>query len=213
MEELHSTASLDQEIRDEARRNAELVLRKCAQEENSILTSVQERIELETKRLKKEIDEKISVYEKNVSASLPLEKDRFRIKFIYDSLIGKINGCLEALSEKQIVQLLTEMGKTKCKAFDNFKGLKVFAKTLNITDAQALEIAAGSFADGKNVEVTGQAKINKNEITEGLQINRGLILYTENNQVQVRLTLNEKIKSLLDQDSDKLVKALFGDNL
>ena len=68
MEELHSTASLDQEIRDEARRNAELVLQKCAQEENSILTSVQERIELETKRLKKEIDEKISVYEKNISA-------------------------------------------------------------------------------------------------------------------------------------------------
>ena len=128
-------------------------------------------------------------------------------------MIGKINGYLEALSEKQIVQLLTKMGKTKCKAFDNFKGLKVFAKTLNITDAQALEIAAGSFVDGKNVEVTGQAKINKNEITEGLQINRGLILYTENNQVQVRLTLNEKIKSLLDQDSEKLVKALFGDNL
>ena len=82
MEELRSTDVLDREIRADSEKKASEILSRAEENAKSILSEVQERI----LKAKEEVDaaskKRLGVLEKNLNASLPLEKQRYLVSFI-----------------------------------------------------------------------------------------------------------------------------------
>ena len=76
MEELRSTEILDKEIQEDARKKADKIVKNSQIEAQNILDSVDGRIEVARQEKEKFYAEKLTRFERDTNASLPLEKQR-----------------------------------------------------------------------------------------------------------------------------------------
>ena len=95
MQELRSTEILDKEIQSDARRKAEKILKKADLDAQEILNSISSSIEKAKSEKSDFYSKKIQAFEKDQNASVPLEKERFKVSFIQDSMSGNINSYLK----------------------------------------------------------------------------------------------------------------------
>ena len=101
MEEFRSTEILDKEIQADARKKAEKILAKADVDCALLLEEVSGRIEKAKKELEDKYALKIAAFEKDQSATLPLEKERFLVSFIQSSIEKAINAYLAKLSDEE----------------------------------------------------------------------------------------------------------------
>ena len=88
MEELRSTEILDKEIREDARKKAERILKNAETEAAGIKNGVTRRIKEVKAERERFYSEKLKAYKDNCSAAVPLEKQRKEILF-FDSEIQR----------------------------------------------------------------------------------------------------------------------------
>jgi V/A-type H+-transporting ATPase subunit E len=108
MQELRSTDILDKEIEADAKRKAEAILKRADKECEEILASVQNKINVARQEKEEFYSKKLDAFEKDLTASGPLEKQRFQVSFIQDEVITAINKYLSALKEEERLALVTE---------------------------------------------------------------------------------------------------------
>lgn len=207
MEELHSSAALDEEIRLDARRKAENILSKTDAECKRLVEGVMLRVEDAVEKADKASKERLAVYEKNINASLPLEKQRYLITFMRNAVLEEINSFLKQLSEEKKFKVISNMlEKTKY----SLSGKTVNAKVINLNVERAKQLLQQqtSFTVA-SVEETDE-RFNFDEKLEGLEKSEGIILIADDNSVKLRLTFDEKIKEILDEKNYELSTALFG---
>ena len=101
MEELRSTEILDKEIQNDARKKAERLLEKADNESKFLIEDVKNRISLAEKERSEENNEKLEKYKKNLDASIPLEKERFLVIFIQDSINKAMDNYFSSLSQNE----------------------------------------------------------------------------------------------------------------
>ena len=110
MQELRSTDILDKEILSDSRRKAEKILKNADSECKELLDSLDSEIQ-KAKLEKQEIyNRKIELFEKNKKVSIPLEKQRFKITFIENTLLQNINEYLKSVDDsKKITMLISHL--------------------------------------------------------------------------------------------------------
>ena len=112
MEELRSTEILDKEIQADARKNAERILQKADADANKLLSSVDERLEKAQSEKKAKYEERIASYQKDKSAALPLEKDRFLVSYIQTAIEKATDEYLCILgADKRLQLVLKQLSK------------------------------------------------------------------------------------------------------
>ena len=206
MQELRSTDILDKEIQTDARKRADKILKKADSEFSNILASVDEDIEKAKIKKQATYKQKVDAFEKDQKASIPLEKERFEVSFIQSQLSDKINKYLESLPETKRIELV----------FKNFN--------FNITKKINAYVYGFSLAKAKTfLTKKFGTKLLKCEETDfgrviveddcGLARQEGIILEAEDKSFRCRLTISQIISSILDENREELVNALFGSNL
>ena len=137
MEELRSTEVLDKEIRSDSVKKAEKILAKADESAKQLIDGVQARIVKAKSDAEKISAEGIAVYEKNINASLPLEKQRYLVSFIYGSIIEAMNKYFESIGDKKrllVIQSLCERAK---KAIQE-KKISAVVVGFNLSDAESM---------------------------------------------------------------------------
>lgn len=200
MEELRSTDILDKEIQNDARKKAQAIVEQGKKRAEEILNGVQNQI-LEAKSQKEKFyGEKIAKKQKDSDAALPLEKERFLVSFIGNSIDQAIEEYLRKLSEEKRIELALKVldGKKELVAgrkfhakvcgFDNKKAKDLVEKKLG-----SVLLSCEAFQDSRGVS--------------------GIILESEDRSLKIRLTIEEIIGAAKDKHYKEMCVALFGGRL
>ena len=206
MEEFRSTEILDKEIQADARKKAEKILAKADVDCALLLEEVSGRIEKAKKELEDKYSLKIAAFEKDLSATLPLEKERFLVLFIQSSIEKAINAYLAKLSDEEKIGLVL---KKSVKIEDVLKSKKLNALYYGFQESLVKKTVGKKF-DLISVKET---EFNKMIIDLGITDRKGIILESEDKAIRVRMTLSEVISQIQDKYRAELYSALFGERL
>lgn len=203
MQELRSTEILDKEIQSDARKKAEKILKQadaeCMEIANSVETDIQK-----VKAEKQEFyNKKITAFKNDQNASMPLEKERFKVGYISETIFKYINEYLKNLSEDKRIELVA-----KNFDFNTEKKFTAYVYGFDVKKAQAfLSKRLGSKL--LNCEQTKFGKIIVEE-DYGIENHEGIVLESEDKLFRARLTVSEIVGQLLDKNRIELSDALFG---
>lgn len=208
MEEFRSTEILDKEIQADARKKAEKILAKADVDCALLLEEVSGRIEKAKKELEDKYALKIAAFEKDQSATLPLEKERFLVSFIQSSIEKAINAYLAKLSDEEKIDLVI---KKSVKIEDVLKSKKLNALYYGFQESLVKKTVGKKF----NLISVKETEFNKMIIENDLGITdrKGIILESEDKAIRVRMTLSEVISQIQDKYRAELYSALFGERL
>ena len=208
MEEFRSTEILDKEIQEDARKKAEKILAKADVDCALLLEEVSGRIEKAKKELEDKYSLKITAFEKDLSATLPLEKERFLVSFIQSSIEKAINAYLAKLSDEEKIDLVL---KKSVKIEDVLKSKKLNALYYGFQESLVKKTVGKKF----NLISVKETEFNKMIIENDLGITdrKGIILESEDKAIRVRMTLSEVISQIQDKYRAELYSALFGERL
>lgn len=208
MEEFRSTEILDKEIQADARKKAEKILAKADVDCALLLEEVSGRIEKAKKELVDKYALKIAAFEKDLSATLPLEKERFLVSFIQSSIEKAINAYLAKLSDEEKIDLVL---KKSVKIEDVLKSKKLNALYYGFQESLVKKTVGKKF----NLISVKETEFNKMIIENDLGITdrKGIILESEDKAIRVRMTLSEVISQIQDKYRAELYSALFGERL
>ena len=194
MEEFRSTEILDKEIQADARKKAEKILAKADVDCALLLEEVSGRIEKAKKELEDKYLLKIAAFEKDLSATLPLEKERFLVSFIQSSIEKAINAYLAKLSDEEKIDLVL---KKSVKIEDVLKSKKLNALYYGFQESLVKKTVGKKF----NLISVKETEFNKMIIENDLGITdrKGIILESEDKAIRVRMTLSEVISQIQDK--------------
>lgn len=203
MQELRSTEILDKEIQSDARKKAEKLLKKADADCTEILNSVDGDIE-KAKAEKQELyNKKLAAFKADQNASMPLEKERFKIGYISSTLSKYINEYLNGLSEDKRIELV-------CKNYQFDSDANVTAYVYGF-DAKKVKTFLSKKLGSKLLKCE-ETKFGKIVLEDDFGLDRleGILLESEDKAFRVRLTISEVIGRLLDENRKELSDALFG---
>ena len=207
MEELRSTDALDQEIRADAKKRAERIIAKAEETCSALLGGVEQKLGEAMENARNKSRQIIDLYTKNINASLPLEKERCLVSYIYGSVIDAINGYFDSLGAQKRLDVVAKMVE---RAIPLLEGREVKAECVGLDVASAKKLLAG-YSNLKTVSCTAAAPaLMADEELEGFAFHEGLVLSSTDGKITCRLTLDEKLKEILDGHTYDLAKALFG---
>ncbi len=200
MEELRSTDILDKEIQNDARKKAQAIVEQGKKRAEEILNGVQNQI-LEAKSQKEKFyGEKIAKKQKDSDAALPLEKERFLVSFIGNSIDQAIEEYLRKLSEEKQIELALKVldGKKELVA-----GRKFHAKVCGFDNKKAKDLVEKKL---------GSALLSCEAFQDSRGVS-GIILESEDRSLKIRLTIEEIIGAAKDKHYKEMCVALFGGRL
>lgn len=209
MEELRSTEILDKEIEADARKKAEKILKNADSECERILADVSNRVKEASEQKEKYYKSKIEQFEKNVNAAIPLEKERFLVKFYADSVSNALNVYLKNLGEEKRFSLI-EKSLAKKNSIVSGKKFNAFVFGIDLSVAKKIlenqKITCNSISE-VSFEKSGEESAFGNEIHEGI------ILESEDKILRLRLTIDQIVREIQDTYSQELANTLFGGKL
>lgn len=209
MEELRSTEILDKEIEADARKKAEKILKNADAECERILADVANRVKEASDKKEKYYNSKIEQFEKNVNASIPLEKERFLVKFYADSVSSAFNEYLQKIGvEKRL--LLIE--KSLSKKSELVSGKKFNALVFGFDLAESKKILENKKISVNSIEEISFDKSGE-ESALGNDVHEGIILESEDKVLRLRLTIDQIVREISDTYSEELAITLFGGKL
>lgn len=207
MQELRSTEVLDREIQADARRKVEKILAKADEDAQNILASVGAKVEEALKEKEAFYAKKLDAIEKDLNASVPLEKQRFEVSFIQNAFMDRINAYLDGLSESKKIQMVTKNLDVKNIVENNFV---VNAYVYGFSTSAAKKELLGLL--GKNLAAVEKTEFGKISMEDdlGLKSKEGIILESEDKNYRCRLTVTQVLSQILDKYRGELSQALFG---
>lgn len=203
MEELRSTEILDKEIINDAHKKAERIEKRADDECAQIKASVAERVRAELDKTEENFKNKLDLFKRDLFASVPLEKERFFVSFVQDSIIKGINEYLSKLSDEKKLDLIC----SKCRKV-NFDGKKLNAYVYGFSGKDTEKALKKVFGESLlNVfEVEFNTKIYEESFLEN---NQGVIIMSENEDIKCRFTLSEIMNEISDKYRNELYESLF----
>ena len=204
MEELRSTDILDKEILLDAETKAVRLRERAETESKKILEQVESRVEEELQTAKDVLAKKLSNFERDLNASVSLEKERFLVSFVQDTILKKVNEYSDSLSEEKKLSLCINSAK-KIDLKDRKFNAYVYGFDLNKAENELKKILGTALI---KVEKTEYNKILYEDFS--LDKNEGIILISENEDLKSRLTLSQIFGEVIDKYRDELATSLFG---
>lgn len=207
MEELRSTEILDKEIQEDARKKADKIVKNSQIEAQNILDSVDGRIEAARQEKEKFYAQKLTRFEKDTNASLPLEKQRFLVSFEDDEVTKAIKNYLENLSLEKKSELLKELLNKYKNILEN-RNVNIFAVDFDKTLAE--KIAVDVLGKKSIVSCQDISDFKKQILTEeNPNFVQGFVLKSDDKAITCRVLLSEIINNIRDKNSLELAQTLF----
>ncbi len=210
MEELRSTEILDKEIEADARKKAERILAKADEEIKTILDAVETRVKEASDQKEAFYAAKYNQIEKNLEASVPLEKERFLVSYYAECVSDAFNEYLENLGQKKRLELI---GSRLVHFKDVLADKKLNAAVFGFAVSDAKKLLEKNI--GKNLLSVSEISFEKSgeEVYFGNAVHEGIVLESEDKFFKIRLTIDEIVRETLDEHNEELTKALFGGRL
>ena len=207
MEELRSTEILDKEIQEDARKKADKIVKNSQIEAQNILDSVDGRIEVARQEKEKFYAQKLTRFEKDTNASLPLEKQRFLVSFEDEEVTKAIKNYLENLSLEKKSELLKELLNKYKNILEN-RNVNIFAVDFDKTLAE--KIAVDVLGKKSIVSCQDISDFKKQILTEeNPNFVQGFVLKSDDKAITCRVLLSEIINNIRDKNSFELAQTLF----
>lgn len=206
MQELRSTDIIDKEIHSDAVKKVERILKKAEADSKAIIESISDAVAKDKADKKEFYDKKLSAFEKDQNASIPLEKQRFQVSFVQQKIEEAINIYLSSKTEEERLEIVT-----KTFDFNVLTPVNAFTYGFDVKKVQKfLEKKLG-----KNLLSCEETRFGKIVIEDefGLENPEGIILEAKDKSFRYRLTLSQVIGVLLDKNRAELSNALFGGQL
>lgn len=209
MEELRSTEILDKEIEADARKKADKILKNADSECERIFADVENRVKEASNQKSEYYKSKIESFEKNLNASVPLEKERFLADFYAKSVSEALNNYLKKLSlEKRLV--LIEKSLQKKSQIVSEKKFNAFVFGIDLSSVKKI-------LSNQKIQINSIDKISFEKSGEesafGNEIHEGIILESEDRCLRIRLTIDQILREIQDKYSQELALTLFGGKL
>lgn len=180
MEEVRTSESLEKEILDDARKKAERILKGSEKQAAEVKAEWDRKIEKELSLLNEEYQRRMRTSEREVKASLPLEKKRRKLRYLderFEEFLAVFGGTLK---EKELETLLAGRLAKAAPHLRN-KSLKIrYAGISEETASRIIEEGLGS-------------PLAEKEPSKGFV---GLLLESEDGGIRYRLTLEEILNFL-----------------
>ena len=207
MEELRSTEILDKEIQEDARKKADKIVKNSQKEAQNIIDSVSGRIDTAKQEKEKLYAEKLTRFERDTNASLPLEKQRFLVSFEDDEVTKAIKNYLENLSLEKKSELLKELLNKYKNILEN-RNVNIFAVDFDKTLAE--KIAVDVLGKKSIVSCQDISDFKKQILTEeNPNFVQGFVLKSDDKAITCRVLLCEIINNIRDKNSFELAQTLF----
>ncbi|MBO4321340.1 MAG: hypothetical protein J5857_12805 [Treponema sp.] len=210
MEELRSTQALDNEIISDARKKSERILQKAEETCASLLADVDKRVSDALKQAQETQDSILAAFKRNTEASLPLEKERYLVSFVSESILNAVNGYFEKAGVQKRLDVVESMVR---RAKNVLGDRKVSACVIGFS----LDSAKKMLESSLGVQLLSMEQKQKSALDEdvlpGFVFEDGVILVTEDGSIKCRLTLKERVKEILDDKKMELSQALFAGRL
>lgn len=211
MQELRSTEILDKEIEADARRKAEAILKKADEECAQIMEGVKTKLDFSRSEKENFYSEKLAAVEKDIAASIPLEKQRFEVAFVQERLIMAVNKYLAELSQEKKLELVA-----KNFDFSSCSGKKLDAYVYGFNKDSVKAFLDKKLADQKDAVLVScsQTEFGKIVVEDeiGLEKNEGFILESQDKSFRARMTMIEVVSRLLDKYRAELSRALLDES-
>jgi vacuolar-type H+-ATPase subunit E/Vma4 len=208
MQELRSSEILDQQIKADCKKRAATILSNAEVQSKKILDEVDGMIDDARKELEKASRDRIEFFKKNLESSVLLEKQRILVDYIYNSVMDAMNAYLENMGQEKRLSLVVSM-LAPSKELLKDKSVEAVVLGYEIADA---EKALKSMVNVKTSS-RGNIILLEDEGVRGLKFREGIILKSDDGKITLRLTLDEKIKEILADNTQQLAVALFGGRL
>lgn len=208
MEELRSTDILDKEITADARKKAERVLERAEAEGKAALDGVAARIAAVKKEKSAECQARIDAFQKNMDASLPLEKERFRVSFVESAIAQGLNEYFKSLPKERRLEMAAARWK-KCAPSFALKKIRALVFGFSPEEAREALEKAGAKVESCDADDGGR----DDDSRTALSPREGIILVSDDGAVRARLTLSQIALELEDSHRAELAGALFNGGL
>lgn len=207
MEELRSTEILDKEIQEDARKKADKIVKNSQKEAQNIIDGVSGRIETAKQEKEKLYAEKLTRFERDTNASLPLEKQRFLVSFEDEQVTNGIKNYLEKLSLEKKSELLKELLKKYKSILENRK-VNIF--TVNFDKTLSEKMTKEILSNNSILSCVELSDYEKQILTEeNPNFVEGFVLKSEDKSITCRVLLCEIINNIKDKNSFELAETLF----
>lgn len=198
MEELRSTDILDREIAADARKKAERLLQRADADGKALLDAVPLRADEAKKQMEAEASTRAASFKRNLDASIPLEKERFKVSFMQKSITQAMEVFVKSCSKEELLSfVVARYNKAKgelCNKEDT-----AFCMTVAGLDKEearkAFEKAGAKIKECKGVDASNI-------------LDTGVVLQGEN--VKATFTLEKIVSEIEDNSRAELAAALFG---
>ena len=207
MEELRSTEILDKEIQEDARKKADKIVKNSQKEAQNIIDGVSGRIETAKQEKEKLYAEKLTRFERDTNASLPLEKQRFLVSFEDEQVTNGIKNYLEKLSLEKKSELLKELLKKYKSILENRK-VNIF--TVNFDKTLAEKMTKEILSNNSILSCLELSDYEKQILIEEYpNFVEGFVLKSDDKAITCRVLLCEIINNIKDKNSFELAETLF----
>lgn len=207
MEELRSTEILDKEIQEDARKKADKIVKNSQKEAQNIIDGVSGRIETAKQEKEKLYAEKLTRFERDTNASLPLEKQRFLVSFEDEQVTNGIKNYLEKLSLEKKSELLKELLKKYKSILENRK-VNIF--TVNFDKTLSEKMTKEILSNNSILSCVELSDYEKQILTEeNPNFVEGFVLKSDDKAITCRVLLCEIINNIKDKNSFELAQTLF----
>lgn len=206
MEELRSTEILDREIREDARRKAEKILKASEAECAQILAAVSERVERTRAEKTAEYAARLESYARDSASAIPLEKQRKLVSFIDGAVQEALDAWLAGIGASRRLELFANQLKRYA---DVLSGKKILVSYAGYPEDDIRALVARVFGEASIVSLTclpAQAALASG-------FSDGVFVEAEDHSLLCRATVDEIRAELLSGHRQELAEALLGGRL
>ncbi len=211
MEELRSTETLDREIRDDARRKAEKILKDADAECVTIAATVASRIAVTRSEKEKIAAENLAHYRSDAESRLPLEKERLIASFIDSSVRAALDAWFEGIGADRRLALYESL-LARYKTVLAGKRVNVSCAGYSIDAVGALVARALAPVSAAPLSAPPVVLLEKAEAARA-GFSDGFVIETEDRAVLCRATREELLRGILEDWRQELAESLFGGRL
>lgn len=204
MEELRSTEILAKEIKEDARKKAERILKNADAEAQNILSGISSRIQKVKKEKQSLYSEKIAAYKADCEAAVPLEKLRKRISFFDTEIKKALDTYFEKIGEDKRLAIISALLGSFT---DSVRGCPLKIKYAGYPKAKIEKIVSAHFKDSKIEEYKALSSAE----AEIAGLKDGVFAEEADGSFVCKASLDEVKDRLLTEKRAELKAALFGD--
>ncbi len=206
MEVLHSTDVIGEEIKEEARRKADCILKNADLEIDALRKGLDEKLEKLEEEQKKIYSDKIQKYKDSVFVTLPLKKWKEKVEYVENVLNEALQTYFSSLSVNKKLEIIKTMLE-KFKAIVD--GKTIVLKYAGFDEEDSKKLVASVFSN-INIEKCEQASYSEKRF---VGVYEGLIIEDIEKTFICRAGMEQAKQNIFDEKKQMLAKALFGESL